>query len=95
MICSSQLAILHARMGGLLRPSASRWRPSCMGCVVAFSWWGVNLLGIGLHSYGFTGGILRGLMIFYAVEAAVLAAAAATHWTGRSYGARAVGTGGA
>ena len=45
------------------------------GCVVAFSWWGVNLLGIGLHSYGFTDGIWRALLTFYALEGAVLLAA--------------------
>jgi hypothetical protein len=44
------------------------------GCVVAFSWWGVNLLGIGLHSYGFTGGVWTGLLSFYAVEGSVLVA---------------------
>jgi ABC-type transport system involved in cytochrome c biogenesis permease subunit len=88
LICISQLAILHARMGGLLRPFGVAVGAVLSGCVVAFSWWGVNLLGIGLHSYGFTGGILRGLTIFYVAEAIVLGAAAAAHWTGRSYGAR-------
>ena len=42
------------------------------GMLVAFSWWGVNLLGIGLHSYGFTSGIFNALMTFYAFEGAVL-----------------------
>jgi ABC-type transport system involved in cytochrome c biogenesis permease subunit len=86
LICLSQLAILHARMGGLLGPFGVAVGTILSGAVVAFSWWGVNLLGIGLHSYGFTGGVLRGLLTFYAVEAAVLAAAAATAWTGRSGG---------
>ena len=44
--------------------------------VVAFSWWGVNLLGVGLHSYGFTGGIKRSLYTFYTVEAVMLVLAA-------------------
>jgi ABC-type transport system involved in cytochrome c biogenesis permease subunit len=86
LICISQIAILHARLGGLLKPFGVAVCAILAGCVVAFSWWGVNLLGIGLHSYGFTGGLLRGLLTFYGIEAAVLAAAAAAYATGRAYG---------
>jgi ABC-type transport system involved in cytochrome c biogenesis permease subunit len=35
---------------------------------VALAWFGVNLLGVGLHSYGFTSGIARALFIFIAFE---------------------------
>jgi hypothetical protein len=42
--------------------------------VVAFSWWGVNFLGIGLHSYGFTEGVLNALLGFWAFEAALVLA---------------------
>ena len=48
----------------------------------------MNLLGVGLHSYGFTGGIMRGLTIFYGTEALVLLVAGLTHLAGRSSGAR-------
>ena len=58
LFCLSQLAILHARLGGLLKPFGVAMATILQGGVVAFSWWGVNLLGIGLHSYGFTAGIL-------------------------------------
>jgi hypothetical protein len=84
MICLALLAVLHARQGALLGPFGVAVATVLCGCVVAFSWWGVNLLGIGLHAYGFTGGVLHGLVVFYAVEAAVLAAAAATWLTGRA-----------
>ena len=30
----------------------------------AWSWFGVNELGVGLHSYGFTEGVLKNLGIF-------------------------------
>jgi hypothetical protein len=40
--------------------------------VVALSWFGVNLLGVGLHSYGFTTGIALNLGLFIAVEAAII-----------------------
>lgn len=41
----------------------------CMlNVIVALSWFGVNLLGVGLHSYGFTSGIFTYLMVFCAVQ---------------------------
>ena len=86
MICLSQLAILHARMGGYLKHFGFAMASIGSGCVIAFSWWGVNLLGIGLHSYGFTGGIFTGLLTFYLVEVGVLLAGAVTWFLGRAYG---------
>jgi len=35
---------------------------------VLCAWIGVNLLGVGLHSYGFTSGLARGLAITSTVE---------------------------
>ena len=46
--------ILHLRWGGMIR---ERGMANCAvfgNIVTAWSWFGVNLLGIGLHSYGFT-----------------------------------------
>jgi ABC-type transport system involved in cytochrome c biogenesis permease subunit len=74
MIVLSQLAILHARMGGLLKTFGIALAAIGSGIIVAFSWWGVNLLGIGLHSYGFTTGIDTALKLFYGVEGAVILA---------------------
>ncbi|MHC5012688.1 MAG: cytochrome c biogenesis protein, partial [Planctomycetota bacterium] len=72
MIVLGMLVILHARMGGYLKQFGIAMATIFLGCIVAFSWWGVNLLGIGLHSYGFASGVFTGLMIFYAIEGAVL-----------------------
>ena len=36
--------------------------------VVSWSWFGVNKLGIGLHSYGFTEGLLMMLGLFAASQ---------------------------
>jgi hypothetical protein len=40
--------------------------------VTAWSWFGTNELGIGLHSYGFTQGVLMWLTIFIGSQFAIL-----------------------
>ena len=45
--------ILHARMGGLVRERGIMNLAIVGNIVTAWSWFGVNMLGIGLHSYGF------------------------------------------
>ncbi|MDJ0976025.1 MAG: cytochrome c biogenesis protein CcsA [Planctomycetota bacterium] len=77
LIVLTELMILHARMGGYLKAYGIAMASIFLGGVVAFSWWGVNLLGIGLHSYGFTDGVMDGLRVFYAFELAVLMTGAA------------------
>lgn len=71
LIVLCNLAILHARMGGYIRDLGVCLAAIFAGCVVAFSWWGVNLLGIGLHSYGFTSGIWTALSTFWGIETVV------------------------
>ncbi len=66
------IILLHARLGGYIR----EWGMA-LGCVfgniiVAAAWWGVNLLSIGLHNYGFTSGLFGKLVIFTVVELAVI-----------------------
>lgn len=56
MIVLANLAILHARMGGYIREWGLHLAAIFMAAIVTFSWWGVNLLGEGLHSYGFAEG---------------------------------------
>ncbi len=63
-----ELAILHGRMGGYIRELGINLAAVFGGCIVAFSWWGVNLLGVGLHSYGWTSGVFTTLSIFYISE---------------------------
>jgi ABC-type transport system involved in cytochrome c biogenesis permease subunit len=86
MICLAQLAILHGRLGGYLRPFGFAMATVAGGVVILFSWFHVNLLGIGLHSYGFTQGIFSGLMIAYGTELLVLTAGFVTLALGRAYG---------
>ncbi|MBI2431919.1 MAG: cytochrome c biogenesis protein CcsA, partial [Candidatus Hydrogenedentes bacterium] len=72
MIVLWGLAVLHARMGGYIRDFGVNMAAVFGGIIVAFSWFGVNLLGVGLHSYGFTSGIHQALMTFYGIESLVL-----------------------
>lgn len=62
------LIILHSRLAGWATDWGIHFMSIFMGIVVAFSWWHVNLLGVGLHSYGFTEGMDTTLYQFYLVE---------------------------
>jgi hypothetical protein len=42
--------------------------------VTSWSWFGVNELGIGLHSYGFTEGVLLSLGIFAGTQVLIILA---------------------
>ena len=56
--------ILHARMAGLIKERGLMIMAVGGNIVTAFSWFGVNLLGVGLHSYGFMEKGFFWLMIF-------------------------------
>jgi ABC-type transport system involved in cytochrome c biogenesis permease subunit len=45
--------ILHARWGGMIKERGLMAMAVFGNIVTSFSWFGVNMLGIGLHSYGF------------------------------------------
>ncbi|MCX7868016.1 MAG: cytochrome c biogenesis protein CcsA [Limisphaera sp.] len=66
-------AILHARWGGLIRERGIANMAIFGNVVTAFSWFGTNMLGIGLHSYGFMDAAFQWLMLFYATQLAVIA----------------------
>ena len=72
MICLAELIILHLRMGGYIRDRGVHVLSVLNAMIIAFSWWGVNLLGVGLHSYGFTDGIFKLLAGFFALEMIVM-----------------------
>jgi cytochrome c biogenesis factor len=57
MICLWSLVILHGRMAGWIRDLGVHMNSIILAIITTFSWWGVNNLGVGLHSYGFTEGV--------------------------------------
>ena len=71
MIVLANAVVLHARWGKLVGDVGLCVLAVLSNCVVAWSWFGVNELGVGLHSYGFTEGVLRNLAIFAVTQAAV------------------------
>ena len=64
---------LHARWGGLVRREGLMQLLVFGNMVTAWSWFGTNLLGVGLHSYGFTESGFFWLMIFWASQLAIIA----------------------
>ena len=56
--------VLHARWGGMVRERGLANMAVVGNIVTSWSWFGVNMLGIGLHSYGFTSAAFNGLILF-------------------------------
>lgn len=65
--------VIHGRICGRLNPNAFQAMLAYTSVIVALSWFGVNLLGIGLHSYGFTQNLAIWLGIFIAFETTLIA----------------------
>ena len=61
--------ILHARLGGFVRERGLMAMAIFGNIVTSLSWFGVNMLGIGLHSYGFMDKAFYSLAAFIAVQA--------------------------
>ena len=79
MIVLWNLIILHARLGGYIKEQGLHLCTILGGCVVVFSWWHVNFLGVGLHSYGFTSG-QSAIWWFYLVEATIVVFTLSSIW---------------
>lgn len=60
--------ILHARWGGMIRERGLVTMAIFGNVITAFSWFGTNLLGVGLHSYGFMEGTFKPLFLFVASQ---------------------------
>jgi len=60
--------VLHARWDGWVRERGLAALAMAGNIVTAWSWFGVNQLGIGLHSYGFTDGVALALAIGVSIQ---------------------------
>ena len=60
--------VYHARVGGIVREIGTA-AGAAFGCVmVMIAWLGVNLLGVGLHSYGFTNAMAVTFYLYIGAE---------------------------
>jgi ABC-type transport system involved in cytochrome c biogenesis permease subunit len=76
--------VLHARWGGLVRERGLAVMSVFGNVVVSLSWFGVNMLGVGLHSYGFMDRAFGPLMGFIAGQLVIMALGMIPlrHWRG-------------
>ncbi|MDB5305757.1 MAG: cytochrome c assembly protein [Phycisphaerales bacterium] len=78
--------ILHARWGGVVRDRGVAVLAILGNIVTSWSWFGTNMLGIGLHSYGFMQSAQFFLILFMASQVALAAIGMIPPriWTGRT-----------
>jgi ABC-type transport system involved in cytochrome c biogenesis permease subunit len=77
--------ILHLRWGGLIRERGLVVCAIGGNIVTSWSWFGVNMLGIGLHSYGFTDAAFKWLVLFVVSQLAFIALGLLPAKTWRSF----------
>jgi len=73
---------LHARWGGFIRQRGLMMMAIFGNIVTSFSWFGVNMLGVGLHSYGFMQKAFPWLLGFMISQLALITVASLPleHW---------------
>jgi ABC-type transport system involved in cytochrome c biogenesis permease subunit len=67
--------MLHARWGGIVRQRGFMALAIGGNIVTSWSWFGTNMLGVGLHSYGFTDAAFVALSSFVVSQLALIALA--------------------
>ena len=65
--------LLHARFSGIARTRGLATIAIFGNVVTAWSWFGTNMLGVGLHSYGFMDKAFNYLMAFILTQLAIIA----------------------
>ncbi len=68
--------ILHCRWGGFVRTRGTMMMAVFGNVVFSWSWFGTNMLGIGLHAYGFMDQAFKYLAAFVGLQLLVIALAA-------------------
>jgi ABC-type transport system involved in cytochrome c biogenesis permease subunit len=65
MICLWDALVLHARIGRLFTEKGLMLLILFSNVITSWSWFGTNMLGVGLHSYGFTDSAFQALLLFW------------------------------
>jgi len=77
--------ILHCRWGGLVKQRGLMMLAVFGNIVTSWSWFGVNMLGVGLHSYGFMQAAFYWLIAFVASQVLIIGLAALSRGRWRSF----------
>ncbi len=85
MIVLMNALILHARWAGMVQQRGMAALAVVGNIVTAWSWFGVNMLGVGLHSYGFMEGAGFWLVMFWLSQLILVGAALLPLERWRSY----------
>ena len=64
--------ILHAKMAGHIQTKGVMLMSIFGNIVTAFAWFGVNMLGVGLHSYGFMDQMFNWLLLYVISQLALI-----------------------
>ncbi|MCL4177679.1 MAG: cytochrome c biogenesis protein CcsA [Verrucomicrobia bacterium] len=64
--------ILHARWGNMIQERGMAVMSVFGNVVTSYSWFGVNMLGVGLHSYGFMDSGFKWLLLFVVSQAIIM-----------------------
>jgi ABC-type transport system involved in cytochrome c biogenesis permease subunit len=83
MIVLWNALILHARWSGMAKQMGVAILAVAGNMIVAWSWFGTNQLGVGLHAYGFNNTIATALVSAWAIHLAVIGAALFLVWKNR------------
>ncbi len=62
------ILLIHGRLAYFLNDFYFELTMALTSIIVAITWFGTNLIGVGLHSYGFTEGIFIKLLLFCGAE---------------------------
>lgn len=72
LICLWLLVAIHGRLAGKMKALGYALAMCFTNIIVALAWFGVNLLNVGLHSYGFTENIAYNLAAFCILQMVVI-----------------------
>ena len=72
MIVIWNALVLHAKRAGMVRSTGFMNLAVFGNVVTSWSWFGTNMLGVGLHSYGFMSAAFMWLMLFCASQVVIM-----------------------
>ena len=72
LVVLANAVLLHARWGGLVRERGIAVLAVFGNIIVAWSWFGTNQLGVGLHAYGFTNGVSETIWAFVGSQVLIM-----------------------